>query len=815
MTRKSLQVPLSLPDDPHGPATFAHTVERRLSNRLGIYGVRVWPSSPPGQKPAATIELDYDPDLLSLAQIERYVQQAGGSLDESIGHLVLPIEGVLTPQNAHTVQTVLNRVPGVTTSVSFAAQTLRVEFDRHQCALPEIVRRLDKMGLHLRPDPALTAAPRSGTARTAHRLPGWMTVILSQRDLRLSVAGGVLLMAGLMVHLLAVAPWLRLGFLAGSYVCCGWYTAPDVVKALRQRRLDIDVLMLAAALGAAYLGHYEEGALLLLLFSLGNAGQRLAMSRARGAIQALARLAPQTATVTGPDGEREVRVQELRVGDDVLVRPGQSIPADGTVKTGYSTVDQSPITGESMPIEKRPGNEVFAGTINGEGELTVHVMKPSHENTITRVIRLVEEAQTTKSPTQLFTDRVERWYVPIVLATTAVLIIVPPLLGVAAAREQSLWAGWFYQAMAFLTAASPCALAIGTPAAVLSGVARAARTGVLVKGGAQLENLGRVSVVAFDKTGTLTTGRPQVTDVVHLVEGIDPIELLSVAAAVERHSHHPLAVAITAEADARDCPRLMARQIEQVPGMGIWGTVDDGRVFVGRLALLENRALPIGPDGDETTLRQRLAAMESQGKTVVVIYHDGAVTGMVGIADQPRPAAAAMISHLKQLGIRWTVLLTGDNNATAAAVAKAVGIDESLAELLPQDKLQKVRQLTAQFGRVAMVGDGVNDAPAMATSTVGIAIGGASGGGSDVALETADVALLADDLNKLPEAIAVSRYTRRIIVQNLVLALGVILVLAPLAALGYTTIYASVMFHEGSTIVVVLNALRILEHRTN
>ncbi len=817
MARQTIQMPLHIPADPHGPATFIHTVQQRLAKRPGIFATRVIPKGQGDDTHTATIELDYDPEILTLNQIDQHLQQAGGRIDPSIGHLVLPIDGVLTPQNQHTVQAVLNKLPGVVASVSFASQTLRVAFDRRQCALPEIVRRLDRLGLSLGPD--LTTADQAQPSGDGRWLPPWLQTVLSQRDLVLTLIGGLCLAVGAVAHGMTGPGWVWVPLLIVSYICCGWYLAPDVFKALANLHLDIDVLMLAAAGGAASLGHYEEGALLLLLFGLGNAGQRLAMNRARGAIQALARLAPQTATVLDTDGtQREVRVEDLVVGDRVLIRAGERIPADGRVVEGHSAVDQSPITGESIPIEKTAGDEAFAGTINQQGVLTVQVNKPADQHMLTKVIKLVEEAQTTKSPTQLLTNRIEQWYVPLVMVTTAVLIVLPPLLGVAPAREASLWAGWFYQAMAFLTAASPCALAIGTPAAILSGVGRAARSGVLIKGGAHLENLGRVTVMGFDKTGTLTTGRPEVTDVVVLEHERDKNQVIALAAAIERGSDHPLALAVVAEAEARQCTVHPANKIRQVPGMGIHGQVAGQHVQVGRLAMVQTPlahgdTAPPTDSPPHTAAQQRTQQLESQGKTVMVVAVDRQPIGLIAMADQPRPGAASMITQLKQAGICHTVMLTGDNTHVAQQVAQQVGVDECLAQLLPQDKLDQVRQLDERYGMVAMVGDGVNDAPAMANATVGIAVGGALGSGSDVALETADVALLADHLSKLPEAMGISRFTRRIITQNLVIALGVILILAPLAALGQTTIYASVMFHEGSTVLVVLNALRILRHR--
>ena len=812
MARTSTRIPLFLPRDPHGPATFIHTVERCLIQRPGVLQVQIVPDA--NDQSQATIELDYDPDLLSLTQINGYIQQAGGNFDPSIGILTLRLSGVLTPQNEHTVQKLLNKLPGVTAIVSFASQTLRVEFDRKQCALPEIVRRLDHMGLQVDADRATTG--QAVSPKRKWHLPNWLTIALSQRDLTLAIAGGCFLIAAVFVVLFDGPPPVRWAFLAISYTCCGWYLAPDVVKAMRQLHLDIDVLMLLAACGAAYLGHFEEGALLLLLFSLGNAGQRLAMNRARGAIQALAKLAPQTATVVDDQGHREVRVEDLHVGYRVLIRAGEPIPADGTVVQGDSAVDQSPITGESVPIDKTRGDTVFAGTLNGQAVLEVRVDKPSSESVLTRVIKLVEEAQTTKSPTQLFTDRVEQWYVPLVLGSTVILICLPPLLGIEPVRTpNSLWAGWFYQAMAFLTAASPCALAIGTPAAILSGIGRAAHAGVLVKGGAHLENLGQTRVIAFDKTGTLTVGHPQVTDIICLDDQVDQTRLLALAAAVEHGSQHPLALAILAEAQARDCPKLVASQIEQVVGQGIHGRVEDQHVAVGRLSILESSGNQPLETGRQYAAFDQLQSLVEEGKSTMIVAVNGKLKGAIAMIDSPRQEAAAMLDRLRSLGIRRTIMLTGDNAKTAQKITRQVGVDEYMADLLPEDKLTKIRQLDHQYGKVAMVGDGVNDAPALASATVGVAMGGASGSGSGTALETADIALLSNDLNKLPEAVVISRFTRRIIIQNLIIALGVIGFLAPLAALGQTTIYASVMFHEGSTLVVVLNALRILAYRTD
>lgn len=792
-----------MPRDPKRREHCKTCIEQRLKCKPGIQAVSVQTDDKGGDHGDhhhATISLQYDPDLLSLEQINASLRQAGGCFSDAIAHMVLPVEGLISPRHEQNIEKSLNRLPGVTATASYASQSIRLEFDRSQCALPEIVRLLDHMGMRLRAQGDVPQAPRLARLTWPAGL-SW----LKEPDLLLALLAGVFLLAGFLAHALDGSNDLRIVLLVISYILGGWRPGLEMLHTLRRFKIDIDVLMFAAAFGAASLGHYEEGAMLLFLFSLGGAGERLAMNRARRAIQALARLAPRVATrINEQDEHHLVNVIDLRVGDRVLVKPGELLPADGVIVSGASAVDQAPITGESVPVEKVAGDDVFAGTINGGGALIVAVSKLSTENTIAKVIRLVEQAQTTRSPTELFTDRVERWYVPLVIVATLAIVVIPPLAGFAPRRAHGdIWQGWFYQAMAFLTAASPCALAIGTPAAVLSGIARAARAGALIKGGMHLENLGRVSVVAFDKTGTLTAGRPDITDVVVLTDDLDERQLLGLAASVEAASDHPLARAIVADAGARECAVTPAGDVTQLAGVGITGTVGGRSITVGKRGAVEQDA----------SVSHRIEQLESQGKTVVIVAEARRVLGLIALADQPRANAREMIHDLKKLGIRHTVMLTGDNARTAAAIARQVDVDSFEADLMPEDKLKAVQELGTKFGRIAMVGDGVNDAPALASASVGIAIGGAAGG-SDVALETADVALLADDLAKLPHAIGISRFTRRIVVQNLILALGVIAVLAPMAAMGMTPISAAVLFHEGSTVLVVLNALRILGYRT-
>jgi Cd2+/Zn2+-exporting ATPase len=720
-------------------------------------------------------------------------------------------------QSQRVIEASLNRLPGVRATACYASGTLRLVFDQRLCPLPEVVRVLDKLGYEPRfrearrcadgvplPAPAVTAQPKAPAQQPStlgQRFKRFWAYAASHRELVLVFVSGLLLLAGGVTYWTGGPGWLRIAFILGSAALSSTETFPEAVHILRRFRLDVDVLMFAAAIGAASLGHWEEGAFLLFLFGLGAAGEHLALDRARQAINALSAVAPETATRLTPDGvEETVPVDAVVVGDRVVVRPFDRVAVDGTVVDGASAVDQAPITGESYPVEKAPGEPVYAGTINGEGRLLVAASRVASESTLARVIRLVEEAQATKSPTEQLTEKIERRYVPFVFVATAVLVFVPPLLGVRPHMGGgSVWGGWFYQAMAFLTAASPCALAIGTPAAVLCGIARAARAGVLIKGGGHLETLGRVDAVAFDKTGTLTNGKPALLDIIP-INGVAADEVLRLAAAVESQVNHPLADAIAAHLERRGQCVPAAEGVQQVAGVGAVGIVGGHRIGVGKPSgVVES----VSADGFEAAV----ARLTGAGRTTVAVARDGQPIGVLGLADRPRENARRVLADLHRLGIREIAMLTGDHRSAAEAVARDLGVDRVYAELLPDDKLKRIERMTADGWTVAMVGDGVNDAPALARASVGIAMGAA---GADVAMETADVVLMGSQLEKLPEAIGLSRFARKIVAQNLVIALGVIAVVAPLSALGYAALGLAVLLHEGSTVVVVLNSLRIL-----
>jgi Cd2+/Zn2+-exporting ATPase len=469
------------------------------------------------------------------------------------------------------------------------------------------------------------------------------------------------------------------------------------------------------------------------------------------------------------------------------------------VASGASVVDQSPITGESLPVQKNVQDEVFAGTINQEAALEVKVTRLAQDTTLSRVTQMVAEAQAQKSPTQQFTDRFTAWFVPAVLILVVLVAVVPPVAGLLPFSQS------FYRAMLLLVAASPCALAVGTPAAVLSGIARAARSGVLIKGGVHLENLGRLKVIAFDKTGTLTEGHFRVMDVIPL-NGTRAEDVLRVAAAVEQQSNHPLAQPVVRAAHEQNMDLPPVSGLENVPGQGVRSQVDGQPVWVGSLKLFE------GSEGKsiDGSLRQAVMRLEGEGRSTMIVQRGGGFLGALALSDAPRPGVEKVLASLRGLGVRRLVMLTGDNQAVAERIGRSVGVTEVKASLLPEDKLGEIQSLQKNYGAVAMVGDGVNDAPALATATVGIAMGGA---GTAVALETADVALMADDLGMLPFAVGLSRASRAIIQQNLAVSLGVIVLLILTSFLGLVQLTAAVFFHEGSTVLVALNALRLLGYR--
>lgn len=751
----------------------------------------------------AQLCLHYDPNLLPMRAVKRLAQDAGVQITDRYRHEQIPLGVMDVADAAPVLADVLEKLPGMLhASVNYAAGLAFVAYDNQVLQRPAIEQAIRSMGYRV----ATTQGEHADEEHDEHVghdhgsapafLPHWMQ---ERWTLLLVGLAGVFFLTGWIGETFAsMSPAIALIFYILAYIAGGYDIATHALPGLLKGKFDTDVLMLAAATGAAILGEWAEGAFLLFLFALGHAGEHYALDRARNAVNALGELMPKTARVKRGGQIVEEPVESLQVDDIVVVRPGDRLPVDGMVVSGNSAIDQSPITGESAPIQKESGDEVFAGTINQEAALDIQVTKLARDNTLSRVMQMVAEAQGQQSPTQQLTQRFTSWFVPTVLVFVALVIIVPPLVGWMPLADS------FYRAMLLLVAASPCALALGTPAAVLTGIAQAARNGVLIKGGVHLENLGALNVMAFDKTGTLTEGKFRVTDLVPLNGTVE--DLLRVAATVEQQSNHPLALAVVEAAKARGIALLSADGLENIAGRGVRSTVNGEPVLIGSLKLFQET------DGHalDVEVVQAVERLESAGKTTMAVSHNGQFLGVLALADTPREDVKGTLQHLLDLGVKKLVMLTGDNNDVARQIAQQVGVTDVRAELLPADKLKAIQALQQEHGSVAMIGDGVNDAPALATATVGIAMGGA---GTAVALETADVALMADDLGKLPFAVGLSRASRRIIQQNLAISLGVIGLLIVTSVWGVMQLSGAVVIHEGSTLVVVLNALRLLRYK--
>ena len=788
-----LDIPLLLPEIEDSRDACVASLESALQVRKGIQRVHVRQDEDPAQ-----LCLHYDPNLISLAAVRRLAKQTGSDFTARYRHERFPVSGMNAADAADVLARILQNLPGMLhASVNYAAGLAYVAYDTRVLQRPAIQEAIHHMGYGLPLEMAGETEGYDGSLRSLIRLiqAHWIfiSVVLSGLFLLIGWAGELIL---------GLPEEVALLFYILSYAAGGYQIALHAIPGLFKGQFDTDILMLAAAGGAAVLGAWAEGAFLLFLFGLGHAGEHYALDRARKAVDSLGDLMPKTAHLRLGDQIVERPVEQIQVGDVVLVRPGDRFPVDGQVVRGQSAVNQSAITGESVPVVKGEGDDVFAGTINEEAAVDVRVSKLTKDNTLNRIKQMVAEAQEQQSPTQQFAQRFTAKFVPAVLILVTLVIFVPPLLGWMPIEES------FYRAMLLLVAASPCALAIGTPAAVLSGIAQAARNGVLIKGGVHLENLGAVKAMAFDKTGTLTEGKFRVTDVVPL-DGFDPDELLCVAAAAEQQSNHPLALAVVRTARERKLAIPAASGLRNVPGQGVRSEVDGQPVLVGSLKLFDGANGGSPAAGAVQAARRLTSNLEDAGKTTVVVGQNSQILGVLALADTPRPGVKETMQRLLDLGVEKLVMLTGDNQTVARQIGQTVGMTEVRADLLPEQKLEAIEGLKQEYKAVAMTGDGVNDAPALATATVGIAMGGA---GTAVALETADVALMADDLNMLPFAVGLSRASRRIIKENLAIAMGVSGLLIVASVFGVVQLSGAVILHEGSTIIVVLNALRLLRY---
>jgi Zn2+/Cd2+-exporting ATPase len=751
---------------------------------------------------------------------------------------ILHVTGMDCADCAVKLQGALRREHGVRSAdVNFGAATLAVAIDPHEAALPDVFRAVRRLGYDT-VERRAEQQDRDGSAAAAPRTGAGFW--LSEPRAVATAVSGALTLAGFVASAVApaAAPWL----FGAAVVAGGVFVARAAAFSLRGRQVDMNVLMTLAMIGAAAIGQWSEAALVAFLFSFGTVLQAATLERTRRAISGLMKLAPPTATALRPcpsDGELEettVDVAELVVGDVVVVRPGERAAVDGVVVEGAAAADQAPVTGESAPVAKGPGDQVFAGSIIEGGTLHVRATAAASDTTIAKIVHMVEEAQAQRAPAETIVDRFASKYTPVVVALAAAVAFIPPLLGAS-------FDTWFYRGLALLIISCPCALVISTPVSILAALARATKNGVLIKGGAYLEQMAGIKAVALDKTGTLTVGRPQVTDVVAL-GGSTGTDVLRVAAAMERYSEHPLARAITESAQAQglsenvavpaaacscSTPGCCSAEVEEseghahdraghdhvghdhpngaqdlerfraIPGRGVRAELDGRLYFAGRPDLL-------GTHAEDPALVAAVERLERQGKTAIVVGDEAGALGVIAVSDPLRPESREALEQLRALGVTDIAMLTGDNPDTAAAVAAQAGVTDVRAGLLPQDKVAAVAELRNRAGAVAMVGDGVNDAPALAAASLGVAMGAA---GTDAALETADIALMGDDLTAVPDTIRLARRTTRVIWQNIIFSIVVKAVFLVLAPLGLVSLWLAVFADMGTSLLVTGNGLRL------
>jgi len=695
---------------------------------------------------------------------------------------VFKIDGMDCRDEVAILERRLTNLPGIEDlSADVVGQRLRVSYDAAKLSTAAIVEAVAQTGMRawLEHEHATRASSVGGVR------------------LALAVVSGVALAGGLILQWFFGDVFASRAAFALAILNGGTYTARRAWAAARVRSLDINVLMMVAVIGAMSIGQWSEGATVTFLFAFAQILEARSMDRARNAIRALMDLTPPEAVVRRDNVEVKVGLDAVQLGEIVLVKPGERIPLDGIVSAGEGPVNQAPITGESLPVDKSMGDEVFAGTINGYGALDIRVTHVRRDTTLSRIIALVELAQSQRAPSQAFVERFARYYTPAIIALAIMIAVVPPLfLG-------QPFGSWFYRSLVLLVISCPCALVISTPVSVVSAIAAAARNGVLIKGGAHLERAGVIRCVAFDKTGTLTRGVPHVVEVISL-NGAAAADILAIAAGLEIRSEHPVGRAILAKALDAGIELPTSTRFRSLPGRGAEALIDGDPSLIGNHRLLEERGLC------DAVTHSRLDRVAALGRTAVVVARLGRPIGIIVLADRLRVAARETIEMLRRQGVERVVLLTGDNQATADAIVREVGADEAFAELLPEDKVSAVQKLRRRYGTIAMVGDGVNDAPAMAAADVGIAMGAA---GTDAALETADIALMADELVKIPFAIRLGRATLRNIRVNLSVSLALKAVFLALAIAGSATLWMAVLADMGASLLVIANGLRLLKSK--
>ncbi|WP_338653500.1 heavy metal translocating P-type ATPase [Sporosarcina psychrophila] len=750
----------------------AVTIEKSLSTQQSIDGVNVNYSTGKMQV-SSTEELEFE-------FIQKQMKKLGFEVEPIKVNTNLKnyfIEGMDCGSCALTIENHLNNLPTVKhVQVNFSTGKMKIE---HENSPEDIINEVAKAGFKA----SLITNNKQTPSSTRSSNQNWAVIF-----------SGILITLGFIGSYTGISPYLTITMYAIAMIISGYKPVKSAYYAIRSRSLDMNVLMSAAAIGAAFLGEWLEGATVVWLFALGLNLQNRAIEKTRKSIRGLMELAPPEAWVKIGSELIKKPVEEIAINDLIVVKPGDRIPLDGDVIEGESSVNQAAITGESIPVDKEKGSFVYAGSINEHGSLSVRVTKLIEDTTISKIIHLVEEAQEKKAPTEAFIDKFARIYTPVVFILALLVMLVPPLFGF------GTWDEWIYKGLTLLVIACPCALVISTPVAIVSALGNAAKNGVLIKGGAFLENAGTINAIAFDKTGTLTEGKPKVTDVVVFNDSEE--NMLSIARTLEEYSTHPIAKTIVDYAKGKGIQAKNGSEFKNLAGKGIQATIGHVLYFAGNKKLFEEVNTPIDNHLDE------ILRLQDEGKTIIIIGTVEKILGIICVSDTIRKATKVAIVSLEKIGVEQVVMLTGDNEGTAKAIALEAGVNRYFSELLPEEKVDVIKKLQEEGYRVAMVGDGINDAPALATANLGIAMGGA---GTDTAMETADIVLMADNLDKLPHTIKLSRKALSIIKQNIWFSIIVKIVALLLILPGWLTLWVAVLSDTGAALIVILNALRLLK----
>ncbi|WP_249291999.1 heavy metal translocating P-type ATPase [Metabacillus flavus] len=750
----------------------AKTIEKGIGSLQGIRDVQVNYSTARMQVTAASAQA-FEPVQNEMKKLGYTAEQ----MNEKRNLKTYTVEGMDCGSCAKTIENHLRLNKSVqSVNVNFSTGKMKIE---HANSTDEIIKEVSKVGFKASLDSSRSSNQPSPSVKSNEN--GWF------------ILSGVLIAMGFAGSFLGIDPLLSSFLYAFAMIISGYKPVKSAFYSIKSRSLDMNVLMSAAAIGAALIGEWLEGATVVWLFALGNLLQNKSIEQTRNSIRNLMDLAPPEAWIKNGADLVKKPVEEISIGEVIFVKPGDKIPLDGEVVKGESSVNQAPITGESIPVDKEAGDTVFAGTINEHGTLEIRVTKLTEDTTIAKIIHLVEEAQEQKAPTEAFIDKFASIYTPVVFVIALLIMILPPIAGF------GTWGDWFYKGLELLVIACPCALVISTPVAIVSAIGNAAKNGILIKGGTFLEKAGAITAIAFDKTGTLTEGKPKVSKV-EVLEGTEE-ELLSIALTLETYSTHPIAKAIADYVKSKGIPSQEGDSFSNIVGKGVQATVEGVPYYAGNLALFKD----MNPSLEQVS--KRVMDLQNEGKTIVLIGTDQKLIGLIAVSDTIRESTTSAMKTLTENGIRETVMLTGDNTGTAKMIASEANITRYFAELLPEDKVNAIKKLQNEGHKVAMVGDGINDAPALAAADLGIAMGGA---GTDTAMETADIVLMADNLDKLPHTIKLSKKALAIIKQNIWFSIIIKVIALALIFPGWLTLWMAVLSDTGAALIVILNALRLL-----